>query len=298
MSSKLPVTNLESLQLLEEILRTGQLSAAADALRLNISTASRQLTEMREALDDPLFLRNGKGLVPTTRMQALRPIIRNILQSAEALACEAVFSPKTANGKFKILTFDNALLLYIFPVLPQLHKEAPHLFIEIGFVASTEQLVDELRRGTADLALFPAPPKRSDLCTKDLDPQHYQLLMRRNHPLASSQSEISVESMRRYTQIMPGNLPKRSWTILYDSGVPSISIPYFNTAPFLVEQTDYVMWIPSRTAEYWMKQGQFAVRDLPEDLACSFSPKLIWNSRSDADPLHQWVRSLISTRLQ
>ena len=294
---KTAFNNLENLQLLEEILRTGQLSAAADVLMINISTASRQLNEMREALDDPLFLRNGKGLVPTTRMQSLRPIIRSILQNVKALGTEAIFSPKTASGTFRILTYDNALLLYIFPILPILRKEAPDLFVTFGFVATSEQLVDELRRGLADLSVFPVPPQRSDILTVDLEPQRYQLLMRKDHPLASTNIEISAETLCCYTQIMPGNRPNRPWTTLRDAGVPSIAIPYFNTAPFLVESTDFVMWMPSKTAQYWLTKGTFAVRDLPKSLAYTFSPKLIWNSRSDSDPLHQWVRSLIAAHI-
>lgn len=77
-----------------------------------------------------------------------------------------------------------------------------------------------------------------------------------------------------------------------------ISVPYSNTAPFLVEKTECVIWISSKTAEYWLKQGNFAVKDLPEDLSYSFSPKLIWNNRSNTDPLHQWVRSLFSIRMR
>ena len=285
--------NLQNLKLLEEILRTGQLSAAAEALMTNVSTASRQLGELREALDDPLFRRNGKGLAPTPKMTSLRPIIRSILQNVEALSSEAVFSPSTAVGRFRILSFDNALLFYVFPVLPTLHREAPALSLEFGFVATAEQLVDELRRGEADLALFPVPPSRSDIFTADLEEQHYVLFMRAGHPLASPDAPITAENLQRFTQIGPGVRPKRPWTALRSTGAPFISIPYFNTAPFLIEQTDFVMWMPSRAAELWSTRGRFAVRELPEALSFTFRPKLIWSSRFDADPLHQWVRSLI-----
>ncbi len=291
---KSPLDNLQSLRLLEEILRTGQLSAAAEALLMNVATASRQLNDLRSALCDELFVRNGKGLVPTARMLTLRPIVRQILQNVEALANDDVFSPERATGTFRILTYDNALLLYIFPALPAIRCKAPELNLEFGFVATTEQLIDELRRGEADLAIFPVPPKRSDMIAIDLDAQHYRLLMRQNHPLSDQRIPINAVTLRPYTQLMPGSRPIRPWTTLRDEGQPSIVIPYFNTAPFLVLETDFIMWIPSRTAEYWLARGGYAVRDLPPELAYAFSPKLIWNTRSDGDPLHQWVRSLVA----
>lgn len=290
---KAPLANLRGLELLSEILRTGQLSSAAESLEIDVSTASRHLAVLRDALGDPLFKRSGKMLVPTERMLALKPHIEEILRSVSHLEEHKVFSPSTAVGTIRILCYDNGLLNYVLPILPRLAREAPRLNVEFGFISAAEQLLDELRRGNADLAIFPVPPRRKDLFALDLKEQHYQLLMRRGHPLASPDAALTPETLRPFGQIMPSALGVRPWTALRDAGVHSIVIPFFNTAPFFVVQTDFVMWMPSVTAEFWLKTGQFAVRDLPAELAVSFSPKLIWNARSDREPLHQWVRSLI-----
>ena len=290
---KAPLANLRGLELLSEILRTGQLSSAADSLAIDVSTASRQLASLREVLNDPLFMRSGKALVPTERMLALAPHIEEILRSVSHLEDQQVFSPATAAGTIRILCYDNGLLNYVLPVLPRMASEAPLLNIEFGFIPAADQLLDELRRGNADLAIFPVPPRRKYLFSVDLKEQHYQLLMRKGHPLASPDAPITIESIKRCGQIVPSSLAIRPWTRLREAGVHSIVIPFFNTAPFFVVQTDFVMWIPSVTSAFWLKTGLFAVRDLPEDLSLSFSPKLIWNARSDREPLHQWVRSLI-----
>lgn len=290
---KAPLANLHGLELLSEILRTGQLSSAADSLAIDVSTASRQLASLREVLNDPLFMRSGKTLVPTERMLALAPHIEEILRSVSHLGDQQVFSPSTAVGTVRILCYDNGLLNYVLPILPRLSREAPLLNVEFGFISAAEQLLDELRRGNADLAIFPVPPRRKDLFSLDLKEQHYQLLMRRGHPLTSPDVAITLETLKPFGQVMPGAHSIRPWTALRDAGVHSIVIPFFNTAPFFIVQTDFVMWMPSVTAEFWLKTGQFAVRDLPAELAVSFSPKLIWNARSDREPLHQWVRSLI-----
>lgn len=296
--SKSGQLNLQALELLIEILRTNQLSAAAESLRINTCTASRQLNDMREALEDPLFLRNGKGLVPTARMLELEPILVSILQKVHSLKEAAVFSPATVSGRFRILCYDNALLIYIVPILGTVRSQAPGLVLEFGFVATTEQLLEELRDGKADLAIFPVPPKRTDVIARDLPVQRYRLLMRKNHPLTKLRRTIAAEDLRPYTQICPGTRDARPWSELRDSGIGTIAIPYFNTAPFAVEKSDFVMWMPAETAQYWLRLGTLAVCDIAPEIAYKFSPKLIWNSRSEHDPLHQWIRSLILTRQQ
>lgn len=160
---KAPLANLRGLELLSEILRTGQLSSAADSLAIDVSTASRQLASLREVLNDPLFMRSGKALVPTERMLALAPHIEEILRSVSHLEDQQVFSPATAAGTIRILCYDNGLLNYVLPVLPRMASEAPLLNIEFGFIPAADQLLDELRRGNADLAIFPVPPRRKDL---------------------------------------------------------------------------------------------------------------------------------------
>ena len=104
---------------------------------------------------------------------------------------------------------------------------APLLNVEFGFISAAEQLLDELRRGNADRAIFPLLPRRKDLFALDLNEQHYQLLMRRGHPLASPDAALAPETRRPFGQIMPSALGVRPSTALRDAGVHSIVIPFF-----------------------------------------------------------------------
>ena len=278
---------------MEAICRTGELQQAAEACALSVSSASRQLKSLRAYFRDELFLRTGAGLAPTARMKELRPMIQHILAAVDRVVSEnQVFAPKNASGIFRILSFDNGLLNYVVPVLPLLHAEAPALSIEFGAVSSPQQLVEELRNGSAELAILPTPPKRADLVCRDLSPQTYVLMMRSGHPLCGK-DEITKEDLLKLTQVMPSKQTGRPWTKLFQCGMPSVLFPYFNTAPFLLLETDYVAWMPSETACRWMRLGGFVSMDPPEEFRFSFVPKLIWNSRSEGDELHQWVRSLV-----
>ena len=135
--TKTPRNNLSGLRLLETLCDLEQLAAAADHLGISISAASRQLNDLRAALNDPLFIRNGVGLVPTARMRAIRPKVQEILAGIQSLTGTDAFSPEKASGTFRILSYDNALRLYIFPILPVIREKAPHLTVSIGFLANT-----------------------------------------------------------------------------------------------------------------------------------------------------------------
>ncbi|MDO4938037.1 MAG: LysR family transcriptional regulator, partial [Sutterellaceae bacterium] len=258
--------SIGNIELLDAICRTKELQRAAEECRISVSAASRQLRQMRAYFGDELFVRTGAGLVPTEKMRAKLPTIRQILSAMSKFENDRhTFLPADAKGVFRILTYDNGLLNYVVPILGLLHKEAPSLAIEFGVVSHGQQLVDELRRGLADLAIHPLPPKRADLVVYDLAPQSYVWMVRKGHPLLDY-NEITVQDLMPFTQVMPGKDAGRPWTRLAELGMPSMVFPYFNTAPFILPQTDFLAWMPCATAKRWTELGQFAVIEPPSEL--------------------------------
>ncbi|GAM78044.1 lysR-family transcriptional regulator [Vibrio ishigakensis] len=69
---KLDHIDLNLLRLMLILLEDGSVSRAATRLNLSQSAVSKQLTRLREqlgeVLEDPLFIRTGRGLTPTARL--------------------------------------------------------------------------------------------------------------------------------------------------------------------------------------------------------------------------------------
>ncbi len=78
---------------LDMLLETASVTGTAQKLGLQISAVSRLLGQLRRALGNPLFIRSGRGLVPTPYAETLRPTIR-----ALAAGIDAVFE----NGQVRI----------------------------------------------------------------------------------------------------------------------------------------------------------------------------------------------------
>ena len=73
----------------DALLAHRNVTLAARQLGLQTSALSRLLGQLREELGDPLFIRSGRGLVPTPFAEALRPKVQALAQEIDAL-----FEPK------------------------------------------------------------------------------------------------------------------------------------------------------------------------------------------------------------
>ncbi|WP_247887215.1 glycosyl transferase family protein [Azospirillum sp. SYSU D00513] len=76
---------------LDALLSKRNVTLAAKQLGLQTPALSRLLAQLREELGDPLFVRSGRGLVPTPFAEALRPKVQ-----ALAMEIDALFAPKLA----------------------------------------------------------------------------------------------------------------------------------------------------------------------------------------------------------
>lgn len=75
---------------LDALLAKRNVTSAARDLGIQTPALSRLLGQLRDEFGDPLFVRSGRGLVPTPFVEALRPKIRAI-----AMDIDALFKPGT-----------------------------------------------------------------------------------------------------------------------------------------------------------------------------------------------------------
>src|SRR5882672_1304506 len=71
-------------------------SAAAERLNVNQSTISYTVERLRDAFQDPLFVRQGNGVTATERCAVLVDWARETIGQIEGLASPAEFDPAVA----------------------------------------------------------------------------------------------------------------------------------------------------------------------------------------------------------
>ena len=143
-SAEKALESIPSMRLLVAVCRKKSLTEAAKGLGLSLSAASHQLSVLKDAAGDPLFLRTDKGLAPTSAMKELLPKLESIIDAVDALRKPAVFDPATAKCDIRILTYDMGYLAFVLPVVPRLQTESPGLRINVDFLESREFALNEM----------------------------------------------------------------------------------------------------------------------------------------------------------
>lgn len=132
---------------------TCSLSRAAEKLDLNQSTVSHHLDKLRDNLGDALFVRSGRGIVPTDRARVLAPRIRSVLTELERLCSEVDYDPSADPEPITISGNVEGFFDIISVVRDQLRAAVPNLsirFRELGSYLNMEAVLDE---GASDIVL-------------------------------------------------------------------------------------------------------------------------------------------------
>ena len=119
-------TDLNLLVLFEVVLEERHVGRAADRLNLTPSAVSHGLGRLRRLLNDPLFLRTPRGVVPTVRATELSGPVADVLARARSVISTAEpFDPARSTRRFTIAAADGTSAVLMPALLAELRKSAP-----------------------------------------------------------------------------------------------------------------------------------------------------------------------------
>lgn len=149
----------DDLRVFLELYRGRTLAKAAKRLGLDVSTLSRRLAGLEQALDVSLFDRTRAGLVPTRAAEQLVPSAQAMEQAALEVESASDRFEREVEGVVRLAAAPGMVEAFLSPVLSSLLERYPKLRFEID--ASTR--VADLVRREADLAIRSIRPKSGDL---------------------------------------------------------------------------------------------------------------------------------------
>jgi len=282
--------DLHGLRILLQIFNTGSLTAAAEATGLTQSTLSHTLARMRQAFGDPLFVRQGRGVVPTERCASMIPDLLDLSQRMEELVRPRSFDPQRSTRVIRLCCnyYERCVLL---PALvARLSAIAPGMRVQIITAESTGHRT--LLEGRADLLISPVITDRSGTMTRRLFDDRYVCILRADDPRRRG---LSLEDYRKARHVVINY--DHGWTPFYITHLrtlgielqPVVNLPSFGAVRELMMLGGFVMTVPSRLAP------QFA----PDCLAVAapfdvrFDLNLYWTQRMHQDPFLRWLRGLL-----
>lgn len=289
--------DLNLLVLFDALMGTGQLTAAARHLGMTQSAASQALGRLREALDDPLFIRVRGGMQPTPAARLLAPEVKRALRTLrDAFGASRAFDPGNAEREFRIAFGDVgelSLLPRIATVLAGAGKGLRASSLP-GGAADARALV---RQGEADLCLDYRSPREVDLRHAPLGSDPLVVIARRDHPrvrrrlslkrfMAERHVLVHVDAGRRARVQARLPLEARGRNVL-------AAVAHYASVPALVLASDALAIVP-RSLSQAPPHGPL-LTSLPVPFALDpLSLFAIWHAALDADPGHRWFRDTLS----
>ncbi|MEK1860606.1 MAG: LysR family transcriptional regulator [Rhizobium leguminosarum] len=289
--------DLNLLPVFVALMEERNVTRAAEQLGMTQPAVSNALNRLREALRDPLFIRERYGMKPTEMAQALAPVIRGALASLDdVILGQQAFDPARATRQFTIAPNSYVEFVLMPVIVARLRECAPGIRLrltpfgndlsETGAISGATEMV---------LGRIVEPP--DNMVVQHLMDDGLACVVRRDHPeIAESISEEQYQRMRHVNVLPPGRMRVGLFQMLQQAGLRrdvSVSVTHFLAVPEMVAVTDYCATLPRLICQRLARDPRLKVLPAPVDLG-SFPVELAWHVRYRNDPAHRWLRSLIS----
>ena len=254
-------TDLNLLVLFEVVLRERHVGRAAARLNLSPSAVSHGLGRLRRVLNDPLFLRTPKGVVPTARAIELTSPIKDVLARMRSIIDIAEpFDPATSVRRFTIGAPDGSVE-FLSPLVTTLRNVAPQIDISVRQLLPTgggqtvesawEPALGDLETRAIDIAVLPLDAVPARFADKRLYEEDFIIGMRAGHPFADHPTLDRYVEMRHLVVSQTGDPNGFVDLALAAKGRVrrvALTVPNFMMALAIVSETDLVTALPRRFA--------------------------------------------------
>lgn len=275
--SNLARADLNLLVLFQVVLQERHVTRAAERLRVTPSAVSHGLKRLRHVLNDPLFLRTPKGVVPTARASELAEPIADILaRVAGVFAGAEPFDPATSTRRFTLGAPDAVSAVLLPALLTKLRSIAPRVDIGVRLLLprhggqpierAWEPVLDELEARTIDIAIAPLAKVPIRFVAHTLYEEDFVVAMRKGHPFARRPTLTRYCEMQHVVVSMTGDphglfdevlgKQKRQRRV-------ALTVPNFMQALAHIAKTDLIAALPRRLVATYADQFGLTSTELP-----------------------------------
>ncbi|WP_430336174.1 LysR family transcriptional regulator [Rhodococcus sp. ACT016] len=288
--------DLNLLLSLEALLTERSVTRAAERMSVGQPAMSASLARLRKHFNDPLLVREGRGLALSPLGESLLDPVRTAVGSVEAaLERTPVFDPAADRRTFTIIASDYVLVVLLRKLIAVLATEAPGVQLTVAPIGS--DFADQLRRKRADLVIVPTEVVDPDFHFPGthLMTDRYVLIADRNYtdlPEVISIEEFAALPYAAYVVAPIKPVIERQLDTLGIARKIAVGTQSFVAAPFLLRDTRLVSLVHEKLARELEGPAQLRIIEPPVDLP-PLHEKLFWHPRHTSDPAHRWLRNRI-----
>ena len=287
------------LEALDVLLAEGSVTAAAARLHLSVPATSRTLGRIRQAFDDPILVRAGRGLVPTPRALAIQGRLHQLIEEAHALV-------ETGRGldlgslerTFTIRANDAITSLAVPALTARIRPAAPG--VTLRFAPEGHEDLAPLRDGLIDLDLGVIGDLGPEVTTEPLYSDRMVGLAAAGHPLASGR--VTLRRLAAADHVVVSRRGRTHGAIdvvLASRGLSrrvAAVVPTFTAAAHIILGSGLTGLLSARYAAQVATLAGAFLYEIPAELPV-LPIAQAWHVRHDLDPAHRWLREQVATVL-
>lgn len=290
--NKIDYLGLDGITLRTFITVLEEVSVSKAAARLNVtqSAVSHTLDKLRSAFDDPLFVRSGRGIIPTAKAQSLREPIENILDDLKSLTFQRKFDPLTELIDFTIAANDFPIQLIFPKLLKELYAEG--INSRLRFIPSGIPSANFRRAQRCQILITPVPPEDKGLISEELFQS--KMVCFYDADIRKPPKTLKELTDSRYVNVLFSDTETSMMALpeinLSSLNPHTIALPNFSALPAFIKGTDLITMQLGIMSYGLLKSLDSSPLPLETQ---TLSLYMIWHQRDHDDPAHQWFRKRI-----
>jgi len=285
--------DLNLLVIFETLMFERNLTRAAEKLFLGQPAVSAALARLRDLFDDPLLVRNGRKLEPTTRALAILKELQPAMDTISSAVSRArEFNPATNRDTFRIGLSDDAEFGLFPSLLNQIREEAPNVVLvvrRVNFLLMSAMLGSgEISVGVSFTTELPANAKR-----KKLRNLRVKVLRGDDRPGILTLDEFCARphALVSFSGDLTGNIDN-DLARLGRSRQVVLAVPQFSGLRSILAGTEMLASVPDYAAAALIEGTGLRADDPPFPIQTS-ELSMVWSGVTDNDPAEHWLRSKI-----
>jgi DNA-binding transcriptional LysR family regulator len=254
--------DLNLLVLFEAVQEERHVGRAAERLNLSPSAVSHGLGRLRRLLNDPLFVRTPKGVVPTDRATELAtPIVDVLARIRSVISTAEPFEAATSKRRFAIAAPDGVSATFLPGLLAGLRKSAPGIDIglrqllpaqgETALERVWREAFADLETRATDIAVIPSDDIPARFHQRTLYEEDFVVAMRAGHPFAKTPTLDQYCQAQHLVVSLSGDpygFVDAALAKLGRSRRIVLTVPNFMFALAVIAETDLISALPRRFA--------------------------------------------------
>jgi DNA-binding transcriptional LysR family regulator len=289
--------DLNLLPIAHALLTERSVTRAAARMHLSVPAMSRALERCRITFGDALLVRAGRNLVITPRGLELLGQLGTTLDSiAITLRRPTEFDPQQHQAAYTIRANEAVLALLAGVWIETVAQLAPG--IQLRFESEAADDIDALRRGAISFAIGSYGGLTDDIRHQALVEERLVGVLRAGHPLAGKRiTPARFASLRHVVTSRRGIARGPIDELLGQSGLRreiAAVLPSFSAAIGMCLTSDLTTLAPQRLLQVLGSPATIASFTPPVPLPV-VRVEILWHSRNQDDPPHQWLRRTLDT---